>query len=93
MHWDCKLLPDITGKKETVDRIAVVITDDGEEILLGVPKIGSGTGKEQAEACLSTLNDWGLQNRVRGLVFDTTACNTGLRNVPAPLLRMYLSKN
>src|SRR6218665_93228 len=23
------------------------------------------TGKEHAEACLSTLNDWGLQNRVR----------------------------
>src|SRR6218665_2220896 len=29
-----------------------------------MPKIGRGTGKEQAEACLSTLNDWGLQNRV-----------------------------
>src|SRR6218665_4182182 len=29
------------------------------KILLGIPTIGRGTGKEQAEACLSTLNDWG----------------------------------
>src|SRR6218665_704998 len=35
------------------------------KILLGIPTIGRGTGKEQAEACLSTLNDWGLQNRVQ----------------------------
>src|SRR6218665_2339621 len=45
------------------------------KILLGMPTIGRGTGKEQAEACLSTLNDWGLQNRVRH-----PASNTGLRN-------------
>jgi hypothetical protein len=80
LHWDGKLLPDITGKKETVDRIAVLVTGGGQEILLGVPKIGRGTGKEQAEACLSTLDDWGLRNRVRGIVFDTTASNTGLKN-------------
>ena len=35
------------------------------KILLKMPKIVRGTGKEQAEACLSTLNDWCLQNRVR----------------------------
>ncbi len=33
-----------------------------------------------SEACLSKLNDWGLQNRVRGIVFDTTASNTSLKN-------------
>ena len=80
LHWDGKLLPDITGRKETVDRIAVLVTGGGEEILLGVPKIGRGTGKEQAVAYLSTLNDWGIQNRVHGIVFDTTASNTCLKN-------------
>src|SRR6218665_3920653 len=29
-----------------------------------------------SEACLSKLNDWDLQNRVCGIVFDTTASNT-----------------
>ena len=39
LHWDGKLLPDITGSKEKVDRIAVLVTGGGQEMLLGVPKI------------------------------------------------------
>jgi len=78
--WDGKLLPDITGSKETVDRIVVLVTGAGEEMLLGVPKIGHGTGKHQAEACLTTLDEWGIRQQIRGLVFDTTASNTGLKN-------------
>src|SRR6218665_882218 len=34
-------------------------------ILLPMPKICRGTGKEQAEVCLSTVNDRSLQNRIR----------------------------
>src|SRR6218665_242128 len=33
-----------------------------------------------SEACLSKLNDWGLQKRVCGIVFDTTASNASLKN-------------
>jgi len=33
LHWDGKLLPDITGNRETVDRIAVLVTGGGEEML------------------------------------------------------------
>ena len=80
LHWDGKLLPDITGSKETVDRIVVLVTGAGEEMLLDVPKIGRGTGKHQAEACLTTLDEWGIHQQIRGLVFHTTASNTGLKN-------------
>ena len=80
LHWDGKLLPDITGSKETVDRIAVLATGGGEEMLLGVPKIGRGTGKHQAEACLTTVDEWSIRQQIHGLVFDTTATNTGLKN-------------
>jgi len=38
-----KLLPDIAGAKETVDRIAVTVTGNGIKKLLAVPKIGRGT--------------------------------------------------
>jgi len=38
------------------------------------------TASKGSEACLSKLNDWGLQSRVRGIVFDTTASNTSLKN-------------
>jgi len=70
LHWDGNLLVDITGSKEMVDRIAVLVTGNGEERLLGVPKIGRGTGKEQAEARLKVLDDWCLLQQVHGLVFE-----------------------
>ena len=73
LHWDGKLLPDITASRETVERIAVLVTDAGEEMLLGMPKIGRGTDKHQAEACLTSLDDWDIRQQIHGLVFDTTA--------------------
>jgi len=63
-----------------VDKIAVLVTGGREEMLLGVPKIGHGTGKQQAEACLTTLDECGIRQQICGLVFDTTASNTGLKN-------------
>jgi len=59
MGW--KLVPDITESKDTVDRIAVLVTGGGEEMLLSVTKIGRDTGKQQAEACLTTLDEWGIR--------------------------------
>jgi len=79
-HWAGKLLPDITDSKETLDRIAVLVTGGGKEILFGVPKIGRGTGKEHSDACLGTLDEWGLIDQAGWLVFETTASNTGLKN-------------
>jgi len=57
LQWNGKLLPGITESKDTVDRIAVLVTGGGEAMLLGVPKIGHRTGKQQAEACLTTLDE------------------------------------
>ena len=78
LHWDGKLLPDIAGSKETVDRIAVIVTGNGVEKLLAVPKIGTGTGADQAAACLKVLDDWKIRDKIRGLVFDTTSSNIGI---------------
>jgi len=55
LHWNGKLFPCINGTKETVDRIAVIVTGNGVEKLLAVPKIGKGTVEEQAAACLKVL--------------------------------------
>jgi len=44
------------------------------KILLRMPKIGRGTGKEQAKACLNTMNG------VSRIEFNTPASNTGLKN-------------
>ena len=77
VHWDGKLLPDLSGKDQ-VDRIAILVTAGGREHLLGVPKIPRSTGTAQGEAVLKAITEAQLQTRVQGLVFDTTASNTGL---------------
>ncbi|KAK3931625.1 Translation factor GUF1-like protein, mitochondrial [Frankliniella fusca] len=51
LHWDGKLLPDVDGD-EKVDRLPVLLTGNGREILLGVPKISAGTGLQQAIAMI-----------------------------------------
>ena len=64
-----------------MDRIAVLVTCAGEEMLLGMPKIGCSTGKRyQPEACLTTLDEWDVHQQIRGLVYNTTASSTGLKN-------------
>ena len=42
-----KLLPALTGV-EKVDRLAIIVTFQGKEQLLGVPEIQTSSGEEQA---------------------------------------------
>jgi hypothetical protein len=93
LHWDGKLLPDITGSKETVDRIAVIVTGNGLEKLLAVPKIGRGTGEEQAAACLKILDDWKIRDKLQGLVFDTTSSNTGIHKGACVLIEKAVGRD
>jgi len=61
--------------------------------LLATTAIGCGTGEEQANACLSTLDDWHLRVQVWGLeifVFDTTSYNTGLNMGACTLIERAL---
>lgn len=76
VHWDGKILPALTGN-EYVDRLPVLITNNNSEYLLGVPKLESATGKEQAQAIFHALQDWGIKDSVKALCCDTTASNTG----------------
>ena len=56
MHWDSKLLPDLTGK-EKVDRLPVLVS--GEGTMLSVPLLPSGTSTAIANAVFASLDDWG----------------------------------
>jgi hypothetical protein len=77
LHWDTKLLPGLT-RTEKVDRAAVLVTAQDHEILLGVPIVSSSTGTAQADACLNLIREHGFEENIRGIIFDTTASNTGL---------------
>lgn len=90
VHWDGKIVPHVTGG--VVDRLAILVSGDGVDKLLGVPMLPSGTGKAQADAVMEALQDWGLEDRVIGLGFDTTASNTGIIGGTCILLEQALGR-
>ncbi|XP_050526288.1 uncharacterized protein LOC126897009 [Daktulosphaira vitifoliae] len=75
LHWDGKLLPDLCSK-QIVDRLLIIISNNGNDQLLAVPKMLNGTSKSQAEAIYQTLVDWGLTNHVKAMCLNITATNT-----------------
>jgi len=89
-YWDGKLFLDISGSKELVGRVAVLVTGGQTKQLLAVPKISHGTGEEQCNACLCALDDWDLKFVVQGLVLDVTASNTWLKSGAFILLEKAL---
>ena len=58
--------------------------------ILGVQKLERATGKAQAEASFEMLQLWQLEDKVRALVFDTTASNSGWKNGAAKILEELL---
>ena len=48
VHWDGKILPEMRGQGK-VDRLPILVSGDGMEKLLGVPKLAAGTGEQEAE--------------------------------------------
>lgn len=71
VHWDGKLLRDLT-KKDHVDRLPVIITGNGVSQLLKVAKLPNGTGRHQAKAVVEALDEWDLREKVVAMSFDTT---------------------
>ena len=49
VHWDGKMMKDITGQ-ETVDRLPILVSMNGCSKLLSVPMIQSGTGKKPSKS-------------------------------------------
>jgi len=92
VHWDEKMLPSLTGK-DLVERLPVLISCEGREKLLGVPKLLAGTGEEQAENVFQLLIDWGITDSVVAVCCDTTASNTGRLNDACVLLEQRLKKD
>jgi hypothetical protein len=91
VHWDGKLIPDLTTK-EHVDRLPVIVSGKGVSQLLTVAKLASGSGEAQAEAVHTTLEDWDIKSSVRAMCFDTTSSNTGRIAGACVLLEQKLGK-
>ena len=68
----------MTGTK--TDRLVILLSGKPhieKDKLLGVPVILSSTGVLQCEAIIQVLKDWEVTDVIIGMVFDTTASNTG----------------
>ena len=92
IHWDGKLIEDITGH-ETVDRLPILVSGHGVDQLLAVPILKQGTGEACASAVHETINSWNLSDKIKCLCFDTTAVNTGLRSGVCVLLEQKMEKD
>ena len=79
VHFDGKLLPEMCGAGQ-INRLPVLVSGDGTEKLLGVPKLASGTGENEANAVFKLLQEWELIDHVEAMSFDTTSGNTGQWN-------------
>ena len=91
VHWDGKILT-ITGNIES-NRVAVYISGvdaTGFRKLIGCPETKDGTGKSEAEVVKAFLESWGIGKQICGLVFDTTASNTGCDTGACKLLEDWL---
>ena len=85
MHWDGKLLPNITGvDTDKVERLPVLIFSvvDGSTKLLGVPKLASVSRQEAAVAVLDLLKSWQCDTFIIGMCFDTRP------QIPAELMEL-----
>lgn len=91
VHWDGKLIEDITGH-QTVDRLPILVSGQGVDQLLAVPKLDRGTGQVCASAVYETVTSWNLEDKIKCLCFDTTAVNTGLRNGVCILLEQKMQR-
>lgn len=92
VHWDGKLLPDVTGT-DKVDRLPVLVSGGEMSKLLGVPRLPSGTGKAMADAIVGCLDDWNIRDRVQALSFDTTSSNTGVNNGACTLVEKLIGRD
>ena len=92
IHWNGKLLEDISGE-EVVDRLPVLVSGNGVDQLLGVPKLSSGTGENTSTAVFKLVLDCGLLNQVKCMCFDTTASNTGRKNGACVSLEHKMDKD
>jgi len=45
--------------------------------LLGIPKYVNGTGEAVNNAVVTIVQEWGVENLVNAMCFDTTTSNTG----------------
>lgn len=93
VHWDGKVLDDCTNVNQlTCNRLAIILSSNGNSKVLGIPKVASQTGVDEATAVYSALLDWNVQDNVMAMCFDTTSSNTSTSIGACVVLQQKLSR-
>ena len=99
VHWDSKLVDDAYGTKR--ERLAVLVSGAPSYVegkLLGVPSLedddgnATSTGFAQFKGACDLIKLWDVKNSVRGMVFDTTASNSGARQGACKRMEEWLER-
>ena len=72
--------------------MAITVTGNNNEQLLGVPVISKGTGKETAQGTFEKLKEFNIDGLVKGICYDTTAANSGKYNGAVVMLEKMLKR-
>ena len=79
LHFDGKLMMDLTGDAK-MDRLSVIVSGNGVDQLLCIPKLSASTGEAMANAMFEAVESWGIKKHIKAISFDTTTSNTGRKN-------------
>lgn len=79
------------GRAKT-ERLALVVTGEKTEKVLGIPKLDEGSGEKIAQAVHEFLRSWKMIDLVEFICFDTTSTNTGIHKGAAYLLEQKLGR-
>lgn len=74
------------------ERLAITVTGNENEQLLGIPVIPSGSGKDIANGVYAALENWDILNQIKWIGYDTTASNSGVHNGAVSLLEKRLGR-
>jgi len=72
--------------------LAIITSFDDDEQLLGVAE-SAGTGEDMARSVHNALVEWGIEEQVNAMCFDTTASNTSHKNGACMNLEILLGRN
>ena len=96
LHWDSKLISNLTNAKHTEERLTVVVGNADTIKLLGVPRYLPGmaqpTGDTIATLTTELLKAWQCQHAIVNMAFDTTASNTGHVTAACVMLQQHLDR-
>ena len=92
INFDGKLLGDLEGSFDKVNRLAVVAVQEEGNQLLCIAKTDDSTGKVEAATVKEALDNWRISDGIIASCFDTTSSNTGIYSGSTVLLQQHLNR-